>query len=1012
MKQFRLSLFFAISLFISGPSFAQTLTSFHVYNETKNKLEAFSLLKEALGLSNLFEFRLINDISPIKDEMGFQHERYKQYYNNIIIENSDIIVHKNDDNIISANGECLKRCEIDTTNIIGLREAIYIVKNHVNAKYKDIPKELVKIDSTMGLVIFVNEIDSTVHLSYKIKAFAMDFLISENFYIDAHTGSIISYASNIFHEIGVADTRFSGEQTISTHQTNSGFILKDMTRGHGVETRNLNHSLNFNASSEYIDDDNHWTASEYHNSNRDDGALDAHWGAMMTYDYFKQVHARNSYDGNDSKLKNYVHARSPYYLSDNAAWIQDSNCMIYIDGYYLNNNILSTLDIVGHEIGHGICQYSAKLKYKGETGAINESLSDIWGACIEAWATNDKQTYVCGEDLGTPIRNMANPKIYNNPDTYGGSYWKDPTDTSYDHGGVHCNSGVMNYWFYLLSEGGSGTNDKGWNYSVSGITMNKAAKIVYRAETVYMTQNTNFINAREYTIAAAKDIYGSNSQEVQSVKDAWYAVGVWADLYIRDSVSDNGLVPSNVHYMWESPDIWIEDLDGNVGNPHGNSICNVCVRIWNRNDIVSSGKERLFINWAKAGCDLQWDLNWTGSAHFPCGDNPVTGGVVGSANGMLIQSIPAHGSTVVRIPWVTPMAEDYQNCTQFNAELWHFCLVARIHDGKDIVGESSAPGGMGNFVNDNNNVAWKNISILDAQYNTAVVSFSNPFDFLQRFRLHFRTRPNKAGDIIFKHADVLIRLDDELVRLWKDGGGVCVGGRYLGENRFLVQEPDFYLENIVMPIDRHYTVEAGVRFFTQTTPLCNEFEFDIIEEGEKEIIGGEHYLAIKDSTKRFKAIALENKTVLAGDSTSFTAQAISEDAQYTWFSTVGDTLAIGDLLQTSQNTTRQYILEVVSIEDNYKDVDTVTVTVRRAAITALTPNPANNQTIVSYRLASDVTSASIVIANATGQVLYSAPLDVTQTAHTVNLQAIPTGQYTVRIESQGSPLDSKTLIVY
>ena len=127
---------------------------------------------------------------------------------------------------------------------------------------------------------------------------------------------------------------------------------------------------------------------------------------------------------------------------------------------------------------------------------------------------------------------------------------------------------------------------------------------------------------------------------------------------------------------------------------------------------------------------------------------------------------------------------------------------------------------------------------------------------------------------------------------------------------------------------------------------------------------------------------------------------------------MGDTLAIGDLLQTSQNTTRQYILEVVSIEDNYKDVDTVTVTVRRAAITALTPNPANNQTIVSYRLASDVTSASIVIANATGQVLYSAPLDVTQTTHAVNLQAIPTGQYTVRIEAQGSPLDSKTLIVY
>lgn len=483
------------------------------------------------------------------------------------------------------------------------------------------------------------------------------------------------------------------------------------------------------------------------------------------------------------------------------------------------------------------------------------------------------------------------------------------------------------------------------------------------------------------------------------------------DLMIRDSISDNGVVPSNVHYMWVSPDIWIEDMYGNkIDNPHGNTECKVCVKITNNGDMPTYGGERLFLNWAKAGCDLRWDYNWTGNNYFDCGAR--TGDVIGNADGVVLPIIEAHSSYVKKVTWPVPMAENYQNCTQFDADRWHFCIVARVHDDYSISGELQNNGEMGGFTVNNNNVAWKNISILDAQYNTAVVSFSNPFDFLQRFRLHFRTRPNKAGDIIFKHADVLIRLDDELVRLWKDGGGVCVGGKYLGENRFLVQEPAFYLENIVMPIGRHYTVEAGVRFFTQTTPLCNEFEFDIIEEGEKEIIGGEHYLAIKDSTKRFKAIALENKTVLAGDSTSFTAQEISEDAQYTWFSTVGDTLAIGDLLQTSQNTTRQYILEVVSIEDNYKDVDTVTVTVRRAAITALTPNPANNQTIVSYRLASDVTSASIVIANATGHVLYSAPLDVTQTAHTVNLQAIPTGQYTVRIESQGSPLDSKTLIVY
>lgn len=1022
-RNFKYFFFVVISTIISTSVFAQRIESFYISaTEIEKKLsdDYIGIIQESLNLSKDCELVEKNANRVLVDDFGYTHKRYSQYYKGIKIEETDIIIHLFDNKLSSVNGEYLQLSYLDTTKNISFNLARnialdFLIKTIPGCSQND---TFLSSESTFEVTICNNKLDqedTSIHLCYKFDVLVEGMSIHYLFYVDAKTGDVVNYIPLLLNEVGQAATRYSGNRDISTSYNGTKYVLHDNTRGSGIETYNLQHSTNLSNAIDFTDDDNAWTAGEFHNVNKDDGALDAHWGAMMTYDYFKNVHGRNSYDNLNSKLKNYVHYGSAY---DNAGWSFANNAMIYGDGGTIFD-ILTSLDVIGHEIAHGVCQYSAELIYQGESGAINESLSDIWGACIEEYAAPEKQQWLMGEDIvkyGSALRNMSNPKSVDSPqpNTYKGTYWKNTEDVSWanDYGGVHTNSGVMNYWFYLLSEGGYGTNDKGWNYSVSGISMNKAAKIVYRAETVYMTQNTNFINAREYTIAAAKDIYGSNSQEVQSVKDAWYAVGVWADLYIRDSVSDNGLVPSNVHYMWESPDIWIEDLDGNVGNPHGNSICNVCVRIWNRNDIASSGKERLFINWAKAGCDLQWDLNWTGGTHFPCGDNPVTGGVVGSANGMLIQSIPAHGSTVVRIPWVTPMAEDYQNCTQFNAELWHFCLVARVHDGKDIVGESSAPGGMGNFVNDNNNVAWKNISILDAQYNTAVVSFSNPFDYLQRFRLHFRTRPNKAGDIIFKHADVLIRLDDELVRLWKDGGGVCVGGKYLGENRFLVQEPAFYLENIVMPIGRHYTVEAGVRFFTQTNPLCNEFEFDIIEEGEKEIIGGEHYLAIKDPQKRFKAVALEDKTVLSGDSTSFTAQTITEDAQYTWFNTAGDTLAVGELLQTAQNATRQYILEVVSDADNYKDVDTVTVTVRRAAITALTPNPANNQTVVSYRLASDVTSATIVIANATGQVLYSAPLDVTQTTHTVNLLAIPTGQYTVRIESQGSPLDSKTLIVY
>jgi hypothetical protein len=212
---------------------------------------------------------------------------------------------------------------------------------------------------------------------------------------------------------------------------------------------------------------------------------------------------------------------------DNAFW--NGYCMTYGDGqtYF---DIVTSLDVIAHEIGHGVCQFSANLVYSGESGAINESLSDIWGACVENWATTNKQTWLIGEDitLSYPcLRNMQNPgstslpSNWRQPDTYGGGpYWTGP------NADVHINSGIMNHWFYILSVGKSGTNGIGNTYNVTGIGISKAEKIAYRAETVYMTVNTNFAYARTHTIQAAIDLYGDCSPEVQSVTNAWYAVGV------------------------------------------------------------------------------------------------------------------------------------------------------------------------------------------------------------------------------------------------------------------------------------------------------------------------------------------------------------------------------------------------------------------------------------------------------------------------------------------------------
>ena len=109
--------------------------------------------------------------------------------------------------------------------------------------------------------------------------------------------------------------------------------------------------------------------------------------------------------------------------------------------------------------------------------------------------------------------------------------------------------------------------------------------------------------------------------------------------------------------------------------------------------------------------------------------------------------------------------------------------------------------------------------------------------------------------------------------------------------------------------------------------------------------------------------------------------------------------------------TSKYKLEVIAKADGYKDYDSIFVVATYGTIEDIAPNPANTQTIVTYDLCEEITSATIVIANVSGQVLYTAPIDVTQTSHTINLQSIPAGQYVVRIESQGTLLDSKTLIV-
>jgi hypothetical protein len=205
---------------------------------------------------------------------------------------------------------------------------------------------------------------------------------------------------------------------------------------------------------------------------------------------------------------------------DNAHW----------DGASMNFGILSSnnkgvtaIDVTGHELTHGVTQYTSGLVYSYESGAMNESMSDIMGKSVQFFAKPADIDWKLSNDMGWIIRNMANPKAVGQPDTYNGENWNFGSD---DNGGVHTNSGIGNFMFYLLVSGGSGTNDAGDSYNVTGIGLDNAVQIIYRTETVYLTPTSQYIDWRDACIQAATDLYGAGSAPVTQVKNAWHAVGV------------------------------------------------------------------------------------------------------------------------------------------------------------------------------------------------------------------------------------------------------------------------------------------------------------------------------------------------------------------------------------------------------------------------------------------------------------------------------------------------------
>lgn len=519
-------------------TFREDLTAFNISPETlTNEFHAIFGLKES---EHTFEKQ-----RDYVDNIGMQHQIYQHSYKGVPIEGELVMVHSKNNVVKSINGQITNIEDLDVTNMLSDAE----VKNIVLAGQKGTAEKINvsdKIKTIISKIQFEGKINH--HIVKKVYVINANTADIKNYYVDAVSGKVLFEETKIYHADtpGTGKTYYRGNQPITVDSYNGQYRLKD--NGRNIHVFNAIDVYNIDSfTAQLIGDVYDYTnATPNFTSAATEAPVEILWGLAQTHDYYAEIHQRNSYDNNGSIVKGYYNFSDEVFgfgfnAGAYAIDVENNPYMLYGMGYSGLMDIVVGLDVAGHEFSHLVISRNGNggLIYQGESGALNESFADMFGTAIEFY-TNLSPNWKIGENIWLlepgHMRNMANPKDaypdplmdQRQPDTYEGEFWADTSGTTEasDYGGVHTNSGIGNYWFYLLSEGGSGTNDVGNSYSVTAQTIQKAEKIAYRALMNYMTTTATYMDARVATIQAAQDLYGDDSAEAAAVANAWYAVNV------------------------------------------------------------------------------------------------------------------------------------------------------------------------------------------------------------------------------------------------------------------------------------------------------------------------------------------------------------------------------------------------------------------------------------------------------------------------------------------------------
>ena len=472
---------------------------------------------------------------------GRRHRRFVQTVGGIPIYGADVVRQADDIGVtISMFGSVYDGVAIATEPALSAAEAHAIVtaRTGVELGAQQQPQLMILPRETGGYT-----------LVYAARvATAEDITL---YFLDANTGAIVDSRSDARRQasaVGLGTGVLGDRKKVSTSSQGGRFVGADRLRPPVIETFDMRGDLTrtlqvLNGSATLATED---LASDADNDWSDGANVDAHAYTGYTYDFFFKRFGRRGLDNANIRIRNLTH---PVRRED-ASTSSDSVVFTYfVNAFYAGNGLMiygeglppnethggqrwdylaGALDVVAHELTHGVTEFSSDLVYRDESGALNEAFSDMMATAVEFFFQQPRSgpggaDYLIAEDVVTPggIRSMENPGALGDPDHYSRRF-----TGREDNGGVHTNSGIANHAYYLAIEGGTNRTS---GLSVQGVgraNREQIERIFYRAFTQLLPANATFTVARSVTIQAARDLYGSNSAAERAVSEAWTAVGV------------------------------------------------------------------------------------------------------------------------------------------------------------------------------------------------------------------------------------------------------------------------------------------------------------------------------------------------------------------------------------------------------------------------------------------------------------------------------------------------------